>query len=321
MQPTDLVKIRHLGPACPGTPDDLFICCASFEERCLGSVRRFRDYRCEQSLVFVYEEPDQRRERHLRELRERLEGCGRVQLVPTEESDPVAALRRLGEEVSALQEARRPLRITLDVTTFTKRHLLLLLRIIDTWGQWDSTRLVYTEPDDYVVSLDQPLSYGTRGVETIATFEGRYDPAKDLLLLVMLGYEGDRARALCEGLAPHHTILVIPRPAYHREWELRTEEMNAGIMALVGAANVRYADARNPATVARQLEEILSEPQWSPEKMNHYIAPLSTKPQAIGLYAYIRRHPHVARVVYAAPHRHNQEYFSTGVGPTWFLPR
>ena len=136
----------------------------------------------------------------------------------------------------------------------------------------------------------------------------------------MLGYEGDRAMALCEAVAPHHTLLVVPRPAYHPEWEGRTEEMNAAMIASVGSGNVRYADSRNPVLVSEQLEQILSESQWSVEELNHFLAPLGTKPQTIGLYMYVRHHPHSAHVVYAPPQRHNQAYFSTGVGRTWLLP-
>src|SRR5688572_31830241 len=46
---------------------------------------------------------------------------------------------------------------------------------------------------------------------------------RSVLLLILLGYEGDRAMALFNNLDPSETLLIVPKPAFHQEWE-RSEE-------------------------------------------------------------------------------------------------
>ena len=85
------------------------------------------------------------------------------------------------------------MRVTLDISTFTKRHLLLLLHALDHAGLWESLRILYTEPRDYVVDMYLPMSMGIRDVAPIPGFTNLNPPDQPVLLIIMLGYEGDRA--------------------------------------------------------------------------------------------------------------------------------
>ena len=71
-----------------------------------------------------------------------------------------------------------------------------------------------------------------------------------MLLAIFLGYEGDRAMGLFENVDPHRCILIVPKPAFHPEWEGRTEKMNTTIIRALGKKSIRYADSRNPIKVA-----------------------------------------------------------------------
>ena len=53
-EPTEVERLTRLNEF---GPDDLFICCASFEERCLASVSKMGiDYRTNYAVIFVIEE-------------------------------------------------------------------------------------------------------------------------------------------------------------------------------------------------------------------------------------------------------------------------
>ncbi|MCK4825730.1 hypothetical protein KA005_58825, partial [bacterium] len=59
-------EVEKIGCFYPTSPDDIFICCASWEERCLGTLHMFTDYRFRNGYIFVYDDPNEQREHHLR---------------------------------------------------------------------------------------------------------------------------------------------------------------------------------------------------------------------------------------------------------------
>lgn len=313
-------NVRRVVTQRPGKPDDVFICCASFEARCLGSLQRFSQYEYRHAYVFVYDHPDERRDEHLRQMKQLLSSSGPSEEVPASELDPIPTTRLLRERLSSLDLKPGQHTATVDITGFTKRHLLLLLRMLDDIGLWPALRLLYTEPRDYVTDLYSPMSFGLREISPIPGFGGQEFPSKPLLLVIFLGYEGDRALALFENLDPNEAILVVPRPAYHPEWEGRTEALNRALISLVGTKQVIYADSRDPLRVASTLASLLGNPRYAANKFNCHVSPLGTKPQVVGLYLYWRQHRREIAVIYAQPLRHNRRFYSHGVGKTWILP-
>jgi hypothetical protein len=283
-------------------------------------LQRFSQYGYRRGYVFVYDHPDERRDEHLRAMREVLSSSGPSEEISASELDPIPAIRLLRERLCSLDLKPGQHTATVDITTFTKRHLLLLLRMLDDVGLWPHLRLLYTEPRDYVTDLYSPMSSGLREISPVPGFGGQEFPSKPLLLVVFLGYEGDRALALFENLDPNEAILVVPKPAYHPEWEGRTEDLNAALISLLGARKVVYADSRDPLRVATALSSLLQDPEYAADKFNRYVSPLGTKPQVVGLYLYWREHRGEMSVIYAQPLRHNRRFYSHGVGSTWILP-
>jgi len=314
----DLVEVSKLSCVYSDKPDDIFVCCSSFEERCLGSLYRFDGYRANQTYLFSYSSKSKKRDKNLQEMKALLSKISSVTEILTEEDNPIPAVRNLVSNISVFMKDCANPAITLDISTFTKRHLLLLLRALHQIHLLNHTRLLYTEPKKYVIDLVQPLSFGLKEISVIPTFSGQCDPHKDLLLVIFLGYEGDRAMALFENMDPHRCITVIPKPAYRPEWEGTTEKMNSTILNALDKKSIKYADSRNPVRVTEHLRNILSE--YPRDKYNYYIAPLGTKPQTVGIFLYTILHPDETTLIYAAPLRHNEPFYSTGIGPTWILP-
>jgi len=199
-----------------------------------------------------------------------------------------------------------------------KWHLLLLLKALDTNNLSDKIRYLYTEPKDYITDLFQPLSFGIKEIFPIPFYSGDFDFSKDSLLILILGYEGNRALALLEEMDPAECLLLVPKPAYHDEWEGRTEEMNRGIIKIIGESNIKYLDSRNPLKVYKQIRSIISSSEYS--DYNHIFSPLGTKPQTLGLYLYLRENPLNTILIYGAPLRHNDLFYSEGIGRSWILP-
>ena len=301
-------------------PDDVFICCSSFEERCLGSIIKFDDYKYNNGYIFYYDEPDEMRDRHQEQMERILKASGPCTEIPASVSDPIFAIAELSQKLSKLHLDPYSSVITVDITTLTKTHLLLLLKALDLMGLMQSLRIIYTEPKDYITDLYLSMSIGIRDCESIPGFISVQPLSKPVLLIIFLGYEGDRAMALYNNLDPNATLLIVPSPAYHSEWEGRTELLNQNLINLIGRENVIDSDPLNPTKVYSRLYQILMENiVYDLKKWNCCIAPLGTKPQALGLYLFWRKHPAQFSIIYASPLKHNKLYYSTGIGKTWLL--
>ena len=297
--------------------DDLFITCASPEARCLGSINRLHNYVVTTSYIFEYSHEDINRSKNLELMSSTLSRYGKVEIRKADEDDPIPSIQHFLKCIeNCLSENPK---ITLDISTFRRNHLLLILKALDIKGLLVNTRILYTEPEDYGVKLNRPLSFGMKSISVIPTFTGLFDPSKDIQLVLFLGYDGDRALGLLENLDPHDCIVIIAKPAYKAEWEGRSEKLNKAVIEIVGEKNVKYIDSKDPIKVTYQLHKILSEPSNSAEVFNHYIAPLGTKPQTLGIYNYISQFEKEASLIYASPLRHNHEFLSTKIGPTWHL--
>ena len=64
--------------------------------------------------------------------------------------------------------------------------------------------------------------------------------------MLALGYEGDRAYAIWDRLAPKKTIVLISRPSFRSCWEGRVEKFNERLLSKLPLNSVRYMSAIDP---------------------------------------------------------------------------
>jgi hypothetical protein len=296
--------------------DDVFIVCASFEDRTTAVVNKFnKDYRVATSFVFKYDEQNRTnlRDMNFSKLMETLmKHSEKVMPVICNHHDPLDGIFKFEHLCESESLNLRDKNITVDITTFTKQYLLVLLKFIEKQIS-KSLRLFYTEPEDYAVKWGKPLSYGLIDVISVPTYGGHYYTEKENLLILQLGYEGDRAYALWERLAPHKTILLIGKPSFRDSWEGRVEEFNKKLISRLPKSSIYYLPTLNPFEVSKNLDKLI---ETHIEKYNIAISPLGPKPQVVGCYLSVRKYPDV-QIMYAIPKFHEEEYFSKKVGRIW----
>ncbi len=236
------------------------------------------------------------------------------------ESNAVMSLRDNMNQLKEILASRKSDAIVLDISVFTKRHLLMMLRWLDDEGYWDKLCVVYTAPEDYDVSQFIPLSFGIASFQQIPGFSACPDLSRPVHLVLFLGYEGDRVLATYEHVQPMQTTLVIPYPPYQPSWAGRTERFNADLIGLVGNEAISKVDSTDPEATCKALDQILGERD---KRSLHakVVSPLGTKPQTLGIYSYVRECNDPPAIVYASPLRHNHEFFSHGIGITWVLKK
>jgi hypothetical protein len=170
-------------------------------------------------------------------------------------------------------------------------------------------KVVYFEPERYKPhpspsSTSQfDLSSGFRGVEPIPGFANLVGPPMDskTLFVPFLGWEGPRARQVAMTLDPiPHTIPIIGLPGFRVDYPQVTVASNQDFLAENFAGkNVRFANASCPFEAYSALVDIRRDNPGS----YLYVAPLGTKPHAVGAVWFALEHPQDTELMYDHPIR------------------
>jgi hypothetical protein len=169
--------------------------------------------------------------------------------------------------------------------------------------------VVYVEPEDYrphpspASATLFDLSDGFRGLEPLPGFANLAGPARerDALFVPFLGFEGTRARYLALTLDPMPPVIpVVGVPGFRAEYPQITAYSNEAFLRETrSSAEIRLARASCPFDAYSALEEI---------RKDHpgaflYLAPIGTKPHALGAVWYAIDHPSDTEIMYDNPIR------------------
>jgi hypothetical protein len=106
-----------------------------------------------------------------------------------------------------------PKSLLVDITTFTHEGLLILIKLLSLKKrEMDTVRLVYVGAEEYSIGLDDEdkwLSKGTREIRSVLGYPGLIFPSKRLHLIVLVGFETERARSLIDAYEPHLLSLGV----------------------------------------------------------------------------------------------------------------
>jgi len=312
--------INCIEPVNVSHPDDLLITAASWDQRCLGVPTKLSKYSCQHVLMSIYDGRSEKREANIKQLDEILQKAGKLIKLEAEHSNPIENVCRTIEFIRDLKLTRTP-RITLDVSSFTRKHLLQLLQGLELAGFLGNCNLYHTEPEDYHTQDNDVLAEGVSSVKAIETFGGEVRPSRDSLLILLLGFEGRRASALLENLEPNRTIVVIPDPPYRDDWKGRSELQHHYLLSTLPLESRFTSHSLQPSSTEELLQRISQGPEFPSAKYNYFVGPLGTKAQLVGLYRYWRRNRGTLTVVYASPVRYKQERADYPPGRTWLIDR
>jgi hypothetical protein len=300
-------------------PDSsLLIACASHEERSKGLISRLGEWSPTRTLLLNYSDSNILAERHRSEVLAEMESRCPVVNHSFKEDRVTENFDQQRNRLRATIDGHGDNPIIVDASVLTKRHLLLLLRWIDDCGCWDRLWITYTEPEEYEIGGNLPLSFGVSSVQQLPGFSSSPNPSRPLHAIMFLGYEGDRAFATYELLQPKKTSVIIPDPPFKAEWKGRTESLNRNLLSAIGQYSLEFADSLDPEFSRAVLKKVCGEPKRRSE-FSRALCPLGTKPQAVGAYLYLRECVDPPAVIYTRALRHNHSYYSCGVGATWVI--
>ena len=300
-------------------PDNsLLILCSSQEDRCLGIIQATQDWSPRSSLLFRYDPMSTRGEDNHATLSSHL---GQRTSVAEARLDHIVSRGPTAAPIAKAlrQHGKNPL--VLDISVMSKRYLFVLLRWLDDHGYWDRLWILYSEPEVYGTEGHIPLSFGVASVTHLPGFTSVSNPSRRLHAVLFLGYEGDRALATYEFLQPTKTTVVVPDPPFRPSWSGRTEVQNRNLLATIDSgSSLVKTDALDPVSTYQALCKIFGE-VTSRSDYSRALCPLGTKPQVVGSYMYLRECLDPPAVMYSWVLRHNDHYYSRGIGNRWIIHR
>ena len=300
-------------------PDDLFICCASFEARCISSTSKMgADFRIRFGVIFVMDEPLYKKQvdtnlfRLQSELGKRTaEG---VFVITCQKENPVEGIIQLKNvwRQCKPKNSEEPF-ITIDISGFTKIYLLALLHYLVIDLNLGIPRMLHTTQK----YLPTKLTQGVNQITTVPNFFGSTSLEKETILILLLGFEPERSLAVWKQFNPSKTIaLITSPPRYGNQNYIKYAQENNSYLLSQPSVEVRNVPADNPYAVRGVLEAIYKDTRGS---FNMVIGPFGTKPQVVGVFLFCLEHPKV-EVVYSFPVQYTRSYLQRKPGPTLLLP-
>jgi hypothetical protein len=133
------------------------------------------------------------------------------------------------------------------------------------------------------------------------------------VLVLLLGYEDDRAYGIREYIDPRKTIAVIADPPTYSGADKPSKAFNAAILNDPETTIVRRS-AMDPLETRDMLSAMYRSKDH--EGLGFFIAPLGTKMQVVGVYLFFEEeiHPHLgstrAQIVYSRPAKYNETNYT-----------
>ncbi|MFC3199884.1 hypothetical protein ACFOET_19855 [Parapedobacter deserti] len=190
---------------------DFFICSAGFEERSTVVAKHLNLSDIRHKAVFHINNSYQLSEENLKAI----QALGGFKTINYSKNEPILTYDAIYDFLESI-EHNKIVNVLLDVTTFTREVLLIMLKIFESEKMKSkySVSFIYTPASEYEHSEDfseRWLTKGVREIRSIFGYSGLHTPSKKLMLIVLAGLEDERTEIIIESFEPN--ALLIGRPS------------------------------------------------------------------------------------------------------------
>jgi hypothetical protein len=202
----------------------------------------------------------------------------------------------------------------IDITTFTHEALLIILRILaNTPANKTRIFLCYNGASEYSIGLPREKKWLSKGIEEIRSvigYPGLLLPNRPTHLIILVGYEHERAHKLIEAFQPSLVSLGHGKPGTATS-KKNYETSIFFHKLLVGSTSIRHIfsefefSANDPSVSQKALLKLINDRSG----YNHIIAPMNTKISTISCALIGIKDPSV-QICYAQPRLYNYYSYS-----------
>ena len=291
---------------------DALICSASFEDRCLTVPNKFSYLASSVRSVIVawnvnYLSAVGENRQRLLDMFPHSVNC------ELDADDPLVTADRFMQCLrDVFGDGNTPKRIGIDITAFTKESLLILLRcLLKVMKREDSVIGLYNRASSYegVEKKDRWLSRGVREIRSVLGYPGNFRPTRRTHLVLLAGFEDDRALRLTAELEPSVLSLGTPDPkkGHAHEHNTTMQSRKARWLSHLGS-EVRefYFDGYSLDKCVESIRLAVGQES----SMNTILAPMNTKISTVATGIFALGNPDV-QITYAQADVYNYDRYSS----------
>jgi hypothetical protein len=190
---------------------DAYICCASYEDRSYVLAEAIPLALINRAAVFVNENILQYVGKNADRLLGRFKNCG--ERISIDSANPILTGDKMLQFCKSQVFFGEPKNCLVDITTFTHEELLILFKVISTLKRReDKVFFSYVNAEEYSIGLPQEskwLSKGVSEIRSVLGYSGELLPSKKNHLIIIVGYEHERASQLIAYFEPNKLSLAF----------------------------------------------------------------------------------------------------------------
>ena len=276
------IKLEEVTNAISATCE-LLICSASYEERSLSIPLNLEPTVPRSVMVLKNADVAGKGSEHADHIVEHFPQ--KAKIFEIKKSEAVRTADRLVDAITKELDASDSRRICVDITTMTHETLLIVFRLLNLLLKEDYENLVtylYNPADEYDPGRHPDskwLSEGVAHVGSILGFSGNLLPSKRNHLVVLVGFEVNRAAGLIDVFEPDSMSFGFgDQSSISEEHRIVNERKHEQL-------STRYSNAQHfefsPSDAYQVRDRILSHAKEHSDK-NLIVAPMNTKISTIG---------------------------------------
>lgn len=292
----------------------LFVTMASFESRCTTIAKSFAG-KCERSVVLKNSQVGELADENFKKLMD-LGGDNCVNFELTLD-DPIKSASLLSQ-IPLLVRPDSVGPIFVDITTFTHEQLLILFKVFKNAKPSQRVVFGYSGALQYSVNTlpeDVWLSKGVGQVRSVLGFPGRFLPSRRLHLIVLVGFEYERAKAVIEQFEPSALTLGVGKKAEsvsdehfqnNRRFFEDVQKFVSLRKSICSDIDTFEFSCVDPVSVGNQLLSVIE----AKSGFNTVVCPLNTKLSTVGVALAASQNEDV-QLCYARAIEYNMQGYST----------
>ncbi len=292
-----------------GQPYDVFICSASYEQRCRSIPDALVSHpHIGKSLVCFNQKSSATVANNARYLLDQL-GTN-AQKVPLDKANPLATADNLQRALSHAGGDDRDLTYLVDITTFTHEALLILLRLLQARAARGTVVLAYAPAAEYSVGLppeEKWLSKGITDIRSVLGYPGDSRPSRKSHLIVLVGFESERAERLLDEYQPH--VISLGFGQYGTATSAQHQQVNRLAFGQLASKVTKYSEFEFSCVDVLAAEDAIAYQVAKFPDCNVVIAPMNTKLSTVGVAGAAFRNEEI-QICYASASQYNVEAYS-----------
>lgn len=289
---------------------DVFICSASFEQRCLSIPQKIKNKSIKKALIMENMQGSPLVKNNAQTLNN-LFGSKAVPL-NVDFSEALTIADKIVKELNSLQG--RKLKVLIDVTAFTHEILMICLKVLLISNKVESITGVYVNASAYCPDQTMEtkwLSKGCQEIRSVLGYPGMLLPSQKTHLIVVVGYEYERAFDMISALEPNSISLVYGSP--DNSITEKDKEANQVFNDLVRKMTFEYSNVESikiPCNDPYKTAESLQALYDLHETDNIIVVPMNNKMSTVGVVLSTLNNERV-QICYAPAVVYNESNYSS----------